>query len=304
MMTNAPADWYPDPEYPGQLRYWDGTAWTVNRAPAPRSVEVAAAPSAPDAPAPANRDATPAVLALVLAIVGFVLGVLPFAAWFAWLAFVPALILAIRALVRRRAGRGSSISAIVVAGIGWLFSLVVGLGSFALLPAGAPSSPEAAAVSSSTPTASPTASAPPATPSAGPTPTVPALPGLGQAVTSRSGVSFTVTGVECGLGAQQDVFGDVAPKGQFCRIDFVVANGSTQPQNLSASDVFGYIGNARYEADSGLARFGDDDYFSTVNPGLSVDCTVFFDVPAGATLDRVKLITSWWGGDGATVTLR
>jgi hypothetical protein len=32
---NPPAGWHPDPEYPGQLRYWDGTAWTDHRHPGP-----------------------------------------------------------------------------------------------------------------------------------------------------------------------------------------------------------------------------------------------------------------------------
>lgn len=31
---SAPADWYPDTQRPGQLRYWDGHAWTEHRAPA------------------------------------------------------------------------------------------------------------------------------------------------------------------------------------------------------------------------------------------------------------------------------
>jgi uncharacterized protein len=33
--------WYPDPEVPGGQRYWDGTQWTENRAPA---AQAAAAP--------------------------------------------------------------------------------------------------------------------------------------------------------------------------------------------------------------------------------------------------------------------
>lgn len=32
--SSTPAGWYPDPEVPGQQRYWDGTAWTEHRAPA------------------------------------------------------------------------------------------------------------------------------------------------------------------------------------------------------------------------------------------------------------------------------
>ena len=35
----TPADWYPDPENPAGLRYWDGIAWTEHRAPAPPPAE-------------------------------------------------------------------------------------------------------------------------------------------------------------------------------------------------------------------------------------------------------------------------
>ncbi|WP_034610547.1 DUF2510 domain-containing protein [Cellulomonas sp. URHD0024] len=27
-MPTAPADWYPDPQQPSRLRYWDGAGWT------------------------------------------------------------------------------------------------------------------------------------------------------------------------------------------------------------------------------------------------------------------------------------
>jgi uncharacterized RDD family membrane protein YckC len=31
--SSTPAGWYPDPNTPGQQRYWDGTTWTDNTAP-------------------------------------------------------------------------------------------------------------------------------------------------------------------------------------------------------------------------------------------------------------------------------
>ncbi len=38
------ADWYPDPSAPGQLRFWDGAAWTAHVKPVP-AVPVMPAPS-------------------------------------------------------------------------------------------------------------------------------------------------------------------------------------------------------------------------------------------------------------------
>lgn len=50
-MADTPAGWYPDPDDPTQLRYFDGAAWTEQRAaitPAP------AEPTAPPSPPPAS----------------------------------------------------------------------------------------------------------------------------------------------------------------------------------------------------------------------------------------------------------
>lgn len=65
------ANWYPDPENPAQMRYWDGTQWTEHRAPAS-----AAAPEAKTAPAaPKKRIALwvkLGVVAAVLILIGII----------------------------------------------------------------------------------------------------------------------------------------------------------------------------------------------------------------------------------------
>ena len=68
----APAGWFPDPETAGQLRYWDGVAWTEHRAPA-RPAYGAAAVDGPAAVAEAPIVAAPLLAAgglLILAGVG------------------------------------------------------------------------------------------------------------------------------------------------------------------------------------------------------------------------------------------
>lgn len=72
-MSNVPAGWYPSPEDPSQLRYWDGSQWTQSTAPAvapqvaPEAETVPApvysvppAPAAPSVPPAAPAGATPA----------------------------------------------------------------------------------------------------------------------------------------------------------------------------------------------------------------------------------------------------
>jgi hypothetical protein len=100
--VQTPAGWYPDPEDPAQLRYWDGTAWTDHRHPAepvapvvpteapavpaetpqfaytpvPTAPPYGAAPAYGAAGGVAPAQNVPALVGLILAIVGTVLGLL------------------------------------------------------------------------------------------------------------------------------------------------------------------------------------------------------------------------------------
>ena len=57
----TPAGWYPDPQHPGQQRYWDGTSWAAPTAPPP-------APGAAPPVAATPPTSTNAIVGLVLAI--------------------------------------------------------------------------------------------------------------------------------------------------------------------------------------------------------------------------------------------
>lgn len=59
-MSDPAPDWYPDPDDPTQLRYWDGSTWTENRSPASGAAEQSQAPPPAQAPPPPPQAAAPA----------------------------------------------------------------------------------------------------------------------------------------------------------------------------------------------------------------------------------------------------
>jgi hypothetical protein len=58
-VTQTPAGWFPDPQQPGQQRYWDGAQWTAHTQPL----------AGPAAPVPTSSKATTSLILGILSLV-------------------------------------------------------------------------------------------------------------------------------------------------------------------------------------------------------------------------------------------
>jgi hypothetical protein len=110
----APAGWYPDPQAPGQQRYWDGSGWTA-AAPLPPGAATGSAPT----------TSTNAVIGLVLAIVSWV--VCPIIAAIAALLVARSSTKEIAASGGRVGGAGLNTATRIIAWINIGISIVAGI---------------------------------------------------------------------------------------------------------------------------------------------------------------------------------
>ena len=134
-----PANWYPDPNVPGQQRYWDGTQWTSHHMPVPPPDSATAIPQtsataaattiipAPTAVATAEpvadhtdpRRGQPgggalSTLAMIAAILAIVLAFIPAASFVGVVLAVAAIVLGAVALTKNKPGRGKAATGLVV----------------------------------------------------------------------------------------------------------------------------------------------------------------------------------------------
>lgn len=135
MSELPPPNWHPDPEVPGQQRYWDGTRWTEHRAPLAADPTFPARPEfdSTGSPAPAKRTNGLAVASLVIAILSFFGAFLVVGALGGVLAVVLG-ILAMRQVsgsAGAQTGRGIAIGGVAVGGA----SILIGVVMFAFFAA-------------------------------------------------------------------------------------------------------------------------------------------------------------------------
>ena len=141
MSDLPPANWYPDPEVPGQQRYWDGTRWTEHRAPMGEQQPAAAAPAGEaTAPQPAwdtTAQSAPTVTPTKtngLAIASLVIAILSFVAAFVAIGAISGAVAVVLGVIALRqvknsagtqTGRGVAIGGIALGGVAILLGIVV-----------------------------------------------------------------------------------------------------------------------------------------------------------------------------------
>lgn len=135
MSDLPPANWYPDPEVPGQQRYWDGTQWTEHRAPLAGSPAVSGQQQAgwdPDRPAgstvPQQARSTNglAVAAMIIALVSLPLAIVLIGGLGGVLAVILGIV-ALRQVATRegQGGRGMAITGVVVGALAIAAAIVL-----------------------------------------------------------------------------------------------------------------------------------------------------------------------------------
>lgn len=239
----------------------------------------------PPAPQAAPQKNTIGLVALIFAGVGFLFAIIPGISAIAWLVIIPAIILAIIALVKKRKPTWFGLTAIIVAPISWLIAIIVTVAAIAGgvsqgISGGVENAPDVVASSP----------AEPEEPAAEP---VPEGPVLGETITNNDGVAVTFAAVTCGIATAGPEFLAETAKGQFCEIKYSVQNGSDAKISLWSSDVTGEIGGVTYEANSTISSFGGEYFTTDLNPGLGTEAVVYIDIPLDKTLEYVVFVPQW-----------
>lgn len=140
MAETPPAGWYPAPHANDESRYWDGQRWvdspTAGAASAPQQpVSTYAQPGTPQTmtvppPAPVNTKGL-ALTALILGIVAFLTGLVP---WLGLILAIAAIAVGIFALIKKQS-KALSITGVALGGIAFVTGVIVTVSFSAFLNA-------------------------------------------------------------------------------------------------------------------------------------------------------------------------
>ena len=303
---SSQAGWYPQPD--GQHRYWDGKQWTEHLAP-PASTPLAT-PATGGEPARSSYEnprvssisdqltAAPQLAPVAveirgsngLAVAGFVLALLGALGSFIPIVNIGGDFLALLGLIfgiiglvqsgKRRAGKGLSIAAIVLAVAAFLVSTLVNTATVTAL--------DTAVKNINSGQGAPAA-----------------VTGHLDQLVKDGSFTFVVHSVKCGMTTSGGSFPS-KPQGEFCAVNVSVSNRGTRAQLFDAAEVKGFIAGRKYEADAGASAMANPDtdtFLNSINPGNTIKVIVLIDVPAGQQLETVELHDSLFSA-GTSVSVK
>lgn len=224
-----------------------------------------------------------AVASVILGAIGFFFWIpLP---WAGLALALIALILGISALRRKEPQKAPAIIAIVLGGLGILVS---GIAMLVGLVVGAGLTSSMIDVQDST-----TA-----------TEEAPTIAKIGEPAVDGT-FTFTVNDMECGITTVGTEYLNATAQGQFCRFGITVTNTGQEPQYMFGANQQAFDAAGREFAQDSKPGMYDDSsnvWMTEINPGNSVTGNIYFDIPATATLSRLKLHDSKFS-EGVTVQL-
>ena len=91
-------------------------------------------------------------------------------------------------------------------------------------------------------------------------------------------------------------------KGEFINVRLTVSNTGSEPQTYFATNQKLLVGSQTFSPDS-TAAMGVGGASEELNPGLSIDTVVSFDVPRGTVPDYLEVHDSVFSG-GAKIRLQ
>jgi type II secretory pathway pseudopilin PulG len=222
----------------------------------------------PYAAAPTAKKSTSKIgwVALGLAVLGFILALVPGVSLIAWIVIVPSFIVAIVALTKKYTAKAVPVVSLILSIVAGIAAIVVTIATAVAVVAGAASS----VADDATATVDE------------------ARAGIGQVVTTGDGVDFTVDAVTCGIPTYEGGFGtDATALGQFCEVSFTIVNNGDKESILFPNYVGGLIGTTEYAADGMLSSYADGSMSVELNPGLSTAGVAILDIPVGQALEAV-----------------
>ena len=103
---------------------------------------------------------------------------------------------------------------------------------------------------------------------------------------------FEVLGVDRSA-SKEGVFSSEAAKGEFFIVHLRVTNIGDDARSFSASSQHLIVNGNKYDATISIT---DENWMEDINPGLSIEANVTFDIPPGATPEAIEVHDSMFSG--------